>query len=69
VLTDIIRHVLREGREAGEFERKTPFEETCRAIMLCLEPFQNPLMLRLKLDTLDDDAMLVANLVLRSLSR
>ncbi len=69
VLTDIIRHVLRDGREAGEFERKTPFEEACRAVMLCLEPFQNPLMLRLKLDTLDDDAMLVANLVLRSLSR
>lgn len=64
----IIEGLLREGREKGEFERKTPLQEACRAIMLTLQPFFHPYLIEAKLDTLDEDAALVASLVLRSLA-
>jgi AcrR family transcriptional regulator len=67
-LLDIIRRVVSEGREAGEFERKTPFDETCRAILQTMLPFWHPLLLEQYLDDLDDRTTVVANLVLRGLS-
>ncbi len=67
-LLAIVERIVREGREAGEFERKTPIDETCRAILLVLCPFRHPAILAEKLDTLDADATVVANLVLRSLA-
>jgi AcrR family transcriptional regulator len=66
-LLAIVEAVLRDGRESGEFERKTPLPETARAVLLALEPFQHPALLLRKLDTLDDDAVLMASLVLRAL--
>jgi AcrR family transcriptional regulator len=62
-----VESVLRDGREAGEFERKTPLSETAHAVLLALQPFQHPALLLRKLDTLDDDAVIMANLVLRAL--
>lgn len=67
-LSGIIHSVLREGRESGEFERKTPLDETARAIMLALDCVTHPAVLLMRLDSLDEDATLLANLVLRSLS-
>jgi AcrR family transcriptional regulator len=68
MLQVIVESVVRDGREAGEFERKTPLHETSRAIMLALQLFHHPVLLEQKLDTLDEDATLMANLVLRSLA-
>ena len=67
-LLDVIRKVLNEGRKAGEFERKTPLEEASRAILLAMEPIKNPVLLEQRLDTLEADAAVLANLVLRSLA-
>ncbi len=67
-LLTIVRRIVQDGRDAGEFERKTPMDETCRAIMLAMEPIKNPILLELRFDTLDEDAALLAGLVLRSLS-
>ena len=67
-LLAVIRRIVQDGREAGEFERKTPLDETSRAILLTLEPIKNPLLLEQRLDTLDEDAAAMANLVLRSLA-
>lgn len=67
-LSCIIRNLLLEGREQGEFERKTPIDETCRAIVLTLQPIRHPALLEYNLETLDDDATMIANLVLRSLA-
>ncbi len=64
----ILKSVLRDGREAGEFERKTPLDDTARAILLALETVKHPMVLMHKLDTLDEDATLLADLVLRSLA-
>ncbi|MOA62050.1 hypothetical protein D3C78_1873470 [compost metagenome] len=64
ILTDI----LREGREQGEFERKTPLDETARSIHLVMLPFISPLLLQYNLDRLPDAPREVASLVLRSLA-
>jgi AcrR family transcriptional regulator len=67
-LRGMVEQLIREGREGGEFERKTPVDETSHAIMLVLQSIYHPLLLELHMDTLDDDAATLANLVLRSLA-
>ena len=67
-MRQIVESVVKDGRASGEFERKTPLNETCRSIMLALQLFAHPVMLEQILDTIDEDATLMANLVLRSLA-
>jgi AcrR family transcriptional regulator len=62
-----ILDIVREGRELGEFERKTPLDETVEAIHLALRPFVNPLLLQYNLDLIDEAPTLTSNLILRSL--
>ncbi|ANI59874.1 AcrR family transcriptional regulator [Pseudomonas sp. PvR086] len=62
-----VLQIVREGREIGEFERKTPLDETVEAIHLALRPFVNPLLLQYNLDYVEEAPTLTANLILRSL--
>ena len=62
-----VLQIVREGRELGEFERKTPLDETVDAIHLALRPFINPLLLQHNLDFVEEAPSLISNLVLRSL--
>lgn len=64
----LLQQIILEGRESGEFERKTPLDEIVRSIMQVMQPFMHPLMLEHNLDVLPDAANEVANLVLRSLA-
>lgn len=64
----MLTEIIRAGRESGEFERKTPLDETCRAILQAMQPFINPLMLEHNMDLVPDGPNEVANLVLRSLA-
>ncbi|GLR48096.1 TetR family transcriptional regulator [Sphingomonas astaxanthinifaciens DSM 22298] len=67
-LQEMIQAIVREGREQGEFERKTPIDETCRAIFYAMMPFIDPLHLERNLDLLPDAQNEVTNLILRSLA-
>lgn len=67
-LRAMILDIVRLGRESGEFERKTPLDETGRAIYYAMMPFVDPLHLERNLDLLPDAQMEVASLILRSLS-
>lgn len=62
-----VLQIVREGREIGEFERKTPLDETVEAIHLALRPFVNPLLLQYNLDFVEEVPTLTCNLILRSL--
>jgi AcrR family transcriptional regulator len=62
-----VLQIVREGREIGEFERKTPLDETVEAIHLALRPFVNPLLLQYNLDFVEVASTLTSNLILRSL--
>jgi len=64
----ILRAIILEGRETGEFERKTPLDELCRGILHVMQPFMNPMMLQYNLDVLPEAPTEVTNLVLRSLA-
>lgn len=62
-----VLQIVQEGREIGEFERKTPLDETVEAIHLALRPFVNPLLLQYNLDFVEEAPTLTSNLILRSL--
>lgn len=66
-LTEILRGVVIRGREVGQFERKTPSEETCEAIRYTTEPFFPSILLELDSGAVLDEAKAMADLVLRSL--
>ncbi|WP_413231271.1 TetR/AcrR family transcriptional regulator [Paraburkholderia kirstenboschensis] len=64
----LLQEVLQEGRQSGDFERKTPLDETATAIYLVLRPYLNPLLLQYNRDTTDVAPAQLSSLVLRSLS-
>lgn len=64
----LLRDVLQEGRQTGDFERKTPLDETTKAIYLVMRPYLNPLLLQHSFDYVEEAPMHLSNLVLRSLS-
>ena len=66
-IKSFVLQIVREGRELGEFERKTPLDETVESIHLALRPFMNPLLLQYNLDLVEEAPSLISNLVLRSL--
>jgi AcrR family transcriptional regulator len=67
-IRETLMQIVREGRDAGEFERKTPLDETVHAIYLVLQPYANPLLLQHNLDLAEDAPAQLSNLVLRSLA-
>ncbi|MEJ7935716.1 TetR/AcrR family transcriptional regulator [Sphingobium sp. AN558] len=67
-LRAMLLEIIRDGRESGEFERKTPLDEVCRSIYYAMTPFIDPLHLERNLDLLPDAQSEVTALVLRSLA-
>ena len=67
-MRQILTEIVREGRESGEFERKTPLDEAVHAIYLVMLPFANPLLLQYNLDVIEEAPGQLSNLVLRSLA-
>lgn len=67
-LSALLRAILLEGRDAGEFERKTPLDEAIRAIMLAMQPFLDPRVLQFNLDLVPDGSNELVGLILRSLA-
>jgi AcrR family transcriptional regulator len=67
-IEQILTEIVREGRERGEFERKTPLDETVQAINLVLQPLVNPLLLQHHLDVAEVAPVQLSGLVLRSLA-
>ncbi|WP_404993834.1 TetR/AcrR family transcriptional regulator [Cupriavidus pauculus] len=67
-MQNVLREVLQHGRETGDFERKTPLDETTAAIYLVMRPYMDPLLLQHSFDHTDSAPGLLSSLVLRSLS-
>jgi len=64
----IIRKIIVQGRESGEFERKTPLEETARAIAQTTELFYHPTLVAQSGKSRAEEALAVANVAVRSLT-
>ncbi|PPC80895.1 MAG: TetR family transcriptional regulator [Methylotenera sp.] len=67
-IKQIILDIVHAGRESGEFERKTPIDETVNAIYLVMQPYCNPLLLQHNLHLAEHAPVILSNLILRSLS-
>ena len=67
-IRNLVAEIVRDGREAGEFERKTPIDETVNAIFFVMQPYCNPLLLQHNLNIADQAPMILSNLILRSLA-
>lgn len=63
----LLRDILQEGRQTGDFECKTPLDEITDMISLVMRPYLHPLMLQHNLDLVDKAPTLLSNLILRSL--
>ncbi|MFK2904938.1 TetR/AcrR family transcriptional regulator [Dyella ginsengisoli] len=64
----LVAQVILEGRESGEFERKTPLDETTNAIYLVMRPYVDPLLLQYNLDLATEATGQLSSLILRSLA-
>jgi AcrR family transcriptional regulator len=64
----MIRKIIVQGRESGDFERKTPLEETARAIARMTELFYHPTLVDQAGKSQQDEALAVANVAIRSLT-
>lgn len=64
----LLQDILEEGRQNGDFERKTPLDETTMAIYLVMRPYLNPILLQHSFDYTDEAPAQLSSLVLRSLS-
>jgi AcrR family transcriptional regulator len=67
-LVEMIRKIVIQGRKSGEFERKTPLDETSRAIARMTELFYNPSFLKQAGKSQQEEAVAVANVAIRSLT-
>ncbi|WP_369857622.1 TetR/AcrR family transcriptional regulator [Candidatus Thalassolituus haligoni] len=64
----LIQRIIREGRESGEFETKTPLDEVADGIYLIMRPYANPVQLQHNLEQAPEAADLLSTLILRSLA-
>ena len=67
-LRHLITQIVREGRDAGDFERKTPLDEAANAIYLVMRPYVNPLLLQHNLNGAAEATPHLSSLILRSLA-
>ncbi len=64
----LLQNILQEGRQTGDFERKTPLDEMTAAIYLVMRPYLHPLMLQHNFDNIEEAPTQLSNLILRSLA-
>lgn len=64
----VLQTIIQEGRQSGDFERKTPIDEAVKAIYLVMRPYLHPLLLQHSISYNTDAPVLLSSLVLRSLS-
>lgn len=64
----VLQNIIQEGRQSGDFERKTPIDEAVKAIYLVMRPYLHPLLLQHSISYNTNAPVLLSSLVLRSLS-
>ncbi len=67
-IKQLLQNILQEGRQSGDFERKTPLDEMTTAIYLVMRPYLHPLMLEYNFDSIEEAPTHLSNLILRSLA-
>ncbi|MCA7014977.1 TetR/AcrR family transcriptional regulator [Dickeya dadantii] len=63
----LLKNIIVEGRQAGEFERRSPLDEIVDSIFLVLLPYVSPVQLQYNLDDAQQASQQLPALILRSL--
>lgn len=66
-LKKILENIIADGRLNGEFEKRSPLDETVDAVFLVFLPYINPVQLQYNLDVAPQAAQQLPSLILRSL--
>jgi AcrR family transcriptional regulator len=64
----LVQEIVLEGRQSGEFERKTPLDDAVQAIHLVMRPYISPVQLQYNLDIVATAPVHLSALILRSLA-
>lgn len=64
----LVQEIVLEGRQSGEFERKTPLDNAVQAIHLVMRPYISPVQLQYNLDIVATAPVHLSALILRSLA-
>lgn len=67
-IRNLLQEIVQQGRLSGDFERKTPLDETTKAIYLVMRPYLHPLLLQYNFNNTEEAPAQLSSLVLRSLS-
>lgn len=67
-IQSLLREIILQGRQSGDFERRTPLDEATMAIYLVIRPYLNPLILQHSFEYAQEAPAQLSSLVLRSLS-
>jgi AcrR family transcriptional regulator len=67
-IQQLLQDIIQLGRLNGDFERKTPLDETASAIYLVMRPYLHPLLLQYSFENSEEAPAQLSSLVLRSLS-
>ena len=67
-LHKLVARIVADGRQTGEFERKTPLDETTRAIVGAMWAFLSPVTLQYNLDSVPQLPNEIVAMILRSLA-
>ncbi|EPF17608.1 MULTISPECIES: TetR/AcrR family transcriptional regulator [Cedecea] len=63
----MLANIIQRGRQSGEFERRSPLDETVDAVFLVMLPFINPVQLQYNLDLAKQAEQQLPALILKSL--
>lgn len=66
-LHKVLTAIIHEGRESGEFERRSPMDDTVNAVFLVMLPYISPIQLQYNLDLAKQAEQLLPALILKSL--
>lgn len=64
----LVRDIVQEGRDSGDFEQETPLDEATLGIYLVMRPYLNPLMLQHEFDRAPEALAVLSDLIMRCLT-
>lgn len=67
-MKELVRDVVQQGRDSGDFERETSLDEATLGIYLVIRPYLNPLMLQYEFDRAPEALAVLTSLIMRCLT-
>ncbi|NIF31961.1 TetR/AcrR family transcriptional regulator [Enterobacter sp. Cy-643] len=66
-LREVLTTIIHAGRQSGEFERRSPMDDTVNAVFLVMLPYISPIQLQYNLELAKQAELLLPALIIKSL--